>query len=71
MAHIVKGLHSCICPPASLSANEMNHAFAFPSEAGPHFADPDRVGWLHTDGSPALPARRRSPIQVLIGPDVD
>jgi len=38
-----------------LSANCMDHAFAFPSEAGPHFTSSggmegwvDPVGWLHT-----------------------
>jgi len=55
----------------------MNYAFAFPDEAGPRFTDTDPggmkgwvnlVGWLHIYG---LPVRKRSPIQVLTGPDVD
>jgi len=38
-----------------LSANEMNHAFAFPAKAGSHFTSPrgmnghvGLLGWLHT-----------------------
>jgi len=35
-----KGSQSVICTPSRLSANGMNHAFAFPAEDGPHFTDP-------------------------------
>jgi len=45
-----------------------------PAEAGTRLSDPggmqglvDLVGWLHRDG---IPARRRSLIPVLTGPDV-
>jgi len=51
----------------------MNHAFAFPDKASPHFADPEgmsRPSWMVTyqDG---LPVRRQSPIQLLTGHNVD
>jgi len=45
-----KGFHSFTCTPTCLSANDVNRAFAFPAEAGPHFTDHrlPPVGWLHT-----------------------
>jgi len=54
MAHVVR-ISQCYLPPTRLSANGMNHAFAFPAEAGLHFTNPGRmevwvelVVWLHT-----------------------
>jgi len=45
----------------------MNHAFAFPAEAGPHFTDPGEVSRpsrlvTYLDG---LSVQRPSPMQVL------
>jgi len=35
------------CTPTSLSANGMNHAFAYSTDADPHFTDPEGMeGWV-------------------------
>jgi len=39
-AVVVKGFHRFTCTSTHLSANGMNHGFAFPAKAGPHFTDP-------------------------------
>jgi len=38
-----KGSCSFNCTLMRMSENGMNHAFAFPAEAGPHFTDPKRM----------------------------
>jgi len=55
MARAARDLTLLSYTPTRLSANGMNHAFAFTAEAGPHFTDPggmegwvDLVGWLRT-----------------------
>jgi len=75
MARVVRDL-TVLSDPKGLI--RMNHAFAFTAEAGPHFTDPGgwkaesayRHSWLviYLGG---LPVRRRSPIAVITGPDVD
>jgi len=40
MARVVKGFLGFTCTPTHLFANGMNHASAFPAEAGPHFTNP-------------------------------
>jgi len=38
MAGVVRALTVTVLP-TRLSTNDMNHAYAFPAEAGPHFTD--------------------------------
>jgi len=37
--HALQGISQFCLPPTRLSVNSMNHAFASPAEAGPHFTD--------------------------------
>jgi len=47
-ARVVKGFYGFTYTPTRLSANGMNHTFAFPAEAGPHLPTPEekKVEWI-------------------------
>jgi len=58
-----KGPHSFTYTPTHLSMSGMNHAFAFPAKAGPHFTDSGGDGRLshelvkeqsHIQGDPKI-----------------
>jgi len=46
MARVVKRFHSFTCTHTRLYPNLLNHAFAFPTDAGPHFTDDGRIEGL-------------------------
>jgi len=46
-------LHNAQCTPTHLSANKMNHVFAFPAEVGPHVTNSEGMeGWVDLFSSP-------------------
>jgi len=66
MARVVKGYQSVTYIHTRLFANGMNHAFAFPAEAGPHFTDPGGMeGWVDLVGVQVTFAKNHQSVKLI------